>query len=60
LLTHTVSVSFSLVHEPSGVFFIRAPPRPEWLWGPPSLLYNGYQGLFPKAVGAWSWPLTSI
>jgi len=20
--------------------------RPEWLWGPPSLLANGYQGLF--------------
>jgi hypothetical protein len=22
------------------------PPRPEQLWGPPSLLSNGYQGLF--------------
>jgi hypothetical protein len=24
-----------------------SPPRPERLWGPPSLLPNGYQGLFP-------------
>jgi hypothetical protein len=28
--------------------------RPDWLWGPPSLLYNGYL-VFPggKAAGAW-------
>jgi hypothetical protein len=28
--------------------------RPEWPWGPPSLLYNGYR-LFPgvQAAGAW-------
>ena len=31
-----------------------APDRP---WGPPNLLYNGYQ-VFPrgKATGAWHWP----
>jgi hypothetical protein len=41
--------------------FLFSPCRPDRLWGPPSLLYNGYRGLFPrgKAAGAWSWPLTS-
>jgi hypothetical protein len=36
-------------------------PRPDWLWGPASLLFNGYGGPFPagKAAGAWSWSLTS-
>jgi hypothetical protein len=35
--------------------------RSEWPWGPPSLLYIGYQ-VFPgvKAVGAWRWPPTPI
>jgi hypothetical protein len=37
-----------------GIFF-SSPPRPEQLWGPPSLLTNGYQGHFPyggRAAGA--------
>jgi hypothetical protein len=34
---------------------------PDRFWGPPGLLCNGYRGSFSwsKAVGAWSWPLTS-
>jgi hypothetical protein len=27
--------------------FFSLPSQPEWLWGLPSLLFNGYQGLFP-------------
>jgi hypothetical protein len=27
--------------------FFSTPPRPDRLWDPPSLLSNGYQGLFP-------------
>jgi hypothetical protein len=35
--------------------------RPYLLWGSPSHLSNGYQGIFlrVKAAGAWSWPPTS-
>jgi hypothetical protein len=41
--------------------FVSSPKR-TWLWGPPNLLLDGYQGSFPggKGTGAWSWPLTSI
>ena len=39
-----------------GEIFRTRPDRP---WGPPSILYNGYQ-IFPgdKAAGAWRWPPT--
>jgi hypothetical protein len=43
--------------------FFSSPECPDWLWGPPSLLFNGYSGLFfpgGKAAVAWSWPLSSI
>jgi hypothetical protein len=30
-----------------GFEFFSLPPRPDRLWGPPSLLSTGYQGLFP-------------
>jgi len=29
-----------------GQGFISLSPHTDWLWGPPSLLSNGYQGLF--------------
>jgi hypothetical protein len=52
------------VRFPAGGWeFFFSPPRPERLWGPPSLVSNGYQGLsFPggKAAEAWSWLLSSI
>jgi len=41
--------------------FFSPTPCADRLRGPPSLLSNGYRVPFPgdKAVGAWSWPLTS-
>jgi hypothetical protein len=44
------------VRVPVGSRIFTSPCRPDWPWGPPNLLYNGYRELFP---GAWSWPLTS-
>ena len=37
--------------------FFSSPTGSDWLWGPPSPLFNGYSGFFPSL---WSWPLTSI
>jgi hypothetical protein len=50
------------VRVPVGSRIFTSSCRPDRLWGPPNLLYNGYWGLFHggKAAGAWSWPLTSI
>jgi hypothetical protein len=36
----------SMPEKGGGFFFY--PLRPDRLWGPPSLLYNGYRGLFPR------------
>jgi hypothetical protein len=43
-----------LVPEGSRIFSF--PRRPDWLWGPPNLLFNGYGGSFPgdKVAGSRS------
>jgi hypothetical protein len=44
----------SLSSSPSGSRIVTSPCRPNRLWRPPNLLYNGYRGSFleGKAVGA--------
>jgi hypothetical protein len=49
------------VRVPVASRIFSSPRRPDWLWGPPSLLSNRYGELLPlsKAATARSWPLTS-
>ena len=37
----------------SGKRFFSLPKRPDRLWVPPSLLGNGYRGLFPRDWSSW-------
>jgi len=62
----------SSVYEDGGSWeFFSSPPRPERLWGPPSLLSSGYEvvkrpglkltahlHLIPKSKNAWSYNFT--
>jgi hypothetical protein len=32
---------------------------PEWIWGPPNLLFSGYQGFFLRGLNGWCVRLTA-
>jgi hypothetical protein len=38
------------VQVPVGSRIFSSPHHPDRLWGPPNLIFNGYQGLFPPGA----------
>ena len=54
-VTSLTSVAYSHLNNWILLFMFRA--RPDRLWGPPSLLYNGYRVYSGgKEAGVWRWP----
>jgi hypothetical protein len=47
------------VRVPVGVRIFISPRCPDRLWGPPSLLYSGYRGLFRRALSGRGVKLTT-
>jgi hypothetical protein len=39
--------------------FFSSPRRPDWLWGPPKVQYNGYRGLLPRGQSGRGVKLTT-
>jgi hypothetical protein len=49
----------SLCSIPYSARFLSSPQHPHWLWGPPSLLSNGYCRLFPQGKSCRGMKLTT-
>jgi hypothetical protein len=47
LITLVNKLRIIIIAHGGGWEFFSSPPRPDQLWGPSSLLFNMYQGLFP-------------